>query len=85
MVDLQQKFSDSAMAFSGGILTVNDIENCIFDRILPERLVEVLLPSSPERGWGAYLCDIFHDSRLVRLIENSMRQKGIQRQQELNK
>jgi len=54
MLDLQEDYEEAALTFSGGkTLTVNDIGDAIFSRILKQRPVEVLLPA--HRGWLAKL------------------------------
>jgi len=53
MVDLQLHYEASAMAFSGSILTVQDVEKCVMDHILPNRPVEVrfLISSLPPSSY----------------------------------
>ncbi len=54
MLDLQADYEEAALTFSGGkTLTVNDIGDAIFDKVLPNKVVELMLPS--HRGWLAKL------------------------------
>lgn len=80
MVDLQLNYEDSAWAFSGGILTVQDVEKVVFDEILPNRPRERSIPTNFIRGKGARLNDIQGGSRLISFVEERMKQKGIEQQ-----
>ena len=53
MYDKQLDYQkEAALTFSGGkILTVEDMEQVFFERILPHKPVEILVPNS--RGWLA--------------------------------
>lgn len=47
MLDLQVDYAQAALTFSGDApLTVNDIEDAIFERVLPERPLELAIPFS---------------------------------------
>ena len=81
MVDLQLHYEESAMAYSGKILTLVDVERTLVNRVLPSREREVLIPTSLVRGIGARLADVFSGSLLLNYVELIMRQKGIQTQQ----
>ena len=65
--------SDSAMAFSGEILSLEDVKACILGPVLQSRPVEMWLSS---RKHVARLGDIFTASRLINLVEYFMRQQG---------
>lgn len=80
MVDLQLHFEESAMAYSGDILTLHDVEKVIIERVLPNREREVLIPTSVTRGKGARLADVFSGSLLLNFVEETMRQKGVRAQ-----
>ncbi len=45
MVDLQLLHDDASMAFSGKVLSLEEVESCIFNDILPNRPVETWLSS----------------------------------------
>ena len=82
MVDLQLNFDDASMAFSGDILSLDEVEECIFNKVLIERPVECWLSS---RANVARFGDIFGSSRAVAIAEYLMRRKGVQRQEALLK
>ena len=77
MVDLQLNFDEASMAFSGDILSLEEVEDCILNKVLIERPVEQWLSS---RANVARFGDIFGASRAVALAEWFMRGKGAQRQ-----
>ena len=77
MVDLQLNFDEASMAFSGDILSLEEVEDCILNKVLIERPVEQWLSS---RANVARFGDIFGASRAVALAEWFMRRKGAQRQ-----
>ena len=81
MVDLQLNYEDSALAFSGSVLSLHDVENVMFTRILPYREREVLIASSFLRGKAARLADLCSGSVALNWIEKHMRRLGVQRQQ----
>ena len=87
MVDLQLHHDGGAYAFSGDILTLEDVERCVFDEVLPHRPVETWL--SPRFGvvgfWGAggMLANVIHSSRLVGFAEAKMLADGKVRQRAL--
>ena len=80
MVDLQLHFEEAAMAFSGDILSVEDVEKSILYDVLRNRPAEVWLSS---RKHVARFGDIFGSSRAVLWAEAAMKAKGIKRQQEI--
>ena len=80
MVDLQLNFDEASMAFSGEILSLEEVEDCIMNTVLIERPVEQWLSS---RANVARFGDIFGASRAVALAEWSMRSTGVQRQNAL--
>ena len=69
------------MAFSGDILSLDEVEECIFNKVLIERPVECWLSS---RANVARFGDIF-EHRAVAIAEYLMRRKGVQRQEALLK
>lgn len=80
MVDMQLHYDDAAMAFSGDILTLKDVENCILGRVIQERPVEVWLSS---RARVARFGDIFGASRAVQMAERIMKSIGRRRQKRI--
>ena len=76
MVDLQLHYKESSMAFSGGILTLDDVEEAIFSDVLPNRPREVLLPTSVVRGKMARLADVFSGTLVIAWAEAFMRARG---------
>eukprot|EP00939_MAST-03C_sp_MAST-3C-sp1_P000192 g192.t1 len=82
MVDLQLRHDDASMAFSGDILSLAQVEACIFDHVLPYRLVEVWLSS---RARVARFGDIFGNSRLVAFVERAMKRSGRKRQDQIKR
>ncbi len=76
MVDLQLYHDESALAYSGGILTLAQLEGCLLRSVLPNRPVETRLGASYVRQWGAVFADLFPSSRAVEWAESSMRRKG---------
>jgi 3-oxoacyl-[acyl-carrier protein] reductase len=81
MVDLQLHHQASAIAFSGGILTLEYVEHVVFDYVLPHRPREVLIPTSLIRGKMARFGDVFSASLLIAWVEQIMRNAGLQKQQ----
>ena len=77
MVDLQLNFDEASMAFSGDILSLEEVEDCVLNKVLIERPVEQWLSS---RANVARFGDLFGASRAVALAEWFMRGKGAQRQ-----
>lgn len=59
MYDKQLDYQkEAALTFSGNrVLTVEDIERALFEEILPQRPVEILIPGS--RGWLAKIGNLF--------------------------
>ena len=80
MVDLQLNFDEASMAFSGEILSLEEVEECIMNTVLVQRPVEQWLSS---RAHVARFGDIFGASRAVALAEWSMRRQGVRRQSAL--
>ena len=80
MVDLQLEHDDGAMAFSGDILSLSQVERCILHEVLPNRPVETWLSS---RARLARFGDIFGSSRAVALAEWSMKRAGRARQRQI--
>jgi hypothetical protein len=80
MVDLQLHTDQGAMAFSGKILSLQEVETCVLGHILPNRPAEVWLSS---RAHVARLGDIFGDSRAIRIAERCMKEKGKARQRSI--
>ena len=80
MVDLQLHTDQGAMAFSGKILSLQEVETCVLGHILPNRPAEVWLSS---RAHVARLGDIFGDSRAIRIAERCMKEKGMARQRSI--
>ena len=64
MVDLQLSHDGAAMAFSGDILSLHQVEDCIMNDVLPLRPAETWLSS---RARLARFGDIFGSSRAVAL------------------
>ena len=81
MKELQLRFDESAMAYSGGDLSAEYVVDQIVRVVLPQRPVEVLLGAGACRAMGAVLCAPFHSSRLVHWIEGAMRVAGVRKQQ----
>ena len=77
MVDLQLHFEEAAMAFSGSILTVEDVEKSILGEVLLYRPAEVWLS---QRKRLARFGAIFGSSRAVLWAEDAMKAKGMKRQ-----
>ena len=77
MVDLQLKMEESAMAFSGEILSLDQVENAIVHDVIVQRPVEYWLSS---RARLARFGDIFGASRAVALAEWFMKRAGIAKQ-----
>ena len=82
MVDLQLKMEESAMAFSGDILSLEQVENAIINHVIIERPVEYWLSS---RARLARFGDIFGASRAVALAEWLMKRSGIIKQNKIKK
>lgn len=81
MVNLQLACgSDGAMAFSGQILSLEEVERCVIDHILLKRPVETWLSA---RAKVARFGDIFNASRAVLWAEAYMKRVGMRRQSEL--
>ena len=82
MVDLQLTMEESAMAFSGDVLSLDQVENAICNEVIITRPVEYWLSS---RANLARFGDIFGSSRAVAMAENSMKSIGIKKQQAIQK
>jgi 3-oxoacyl-[acyl-carrier protein] reductase len=89
MVDLQLNYEGGAYAYSGKILSLDDVTRSILNNVLPNRPVEVWL--SPRKsvvgccGLGGMLAGVIHSSRLVKYEEQRMLQIGLRRQCEILK
>ena len=70
MVDLQLQMEESAMAFSGEILSLDQVEEAIVEEVILQRPVEFWLSS---RARLARFGDIFGASRAVALAEWGMK------------
>ena len=64
------------MAYSGGILTLDQLERCLLDDVLLARPLERRLGATYVRQWGAAFADNFPSSRAVEWTEADMRRKG---------
>lgn len=89
MVDLQLDSKDAAMAFSGPILSVQDVEASIFDPeegLLRHRPSERVLAGSFSRSL-ACIADMpfLASTRFVELVETTMRQRGLKKQADIRK
>lgn len=79
MLDKEADFKEAAVTFSGSnVLTVEQIADVMFDRVLPDRPLEVTLP--PSRGGLAKLTGLVPD--LLRLIHPIFRKIGLRRQEQ---
>ena len=76
MADLQLLHDESTMAYSGGILTLDQLERCLLDDVLLARPLERRLGATYVRQWGAAFADNFPSSRAVEWTEADMRRKG---------
>jgi NAD(P)-dependent dehydrogenase (short-subunit alcohol dehydrogenase family) len=77
MLDRQVNSDEAALTFSGGRpLSLEEIERTVFARVLPQRPVELLLPTG--RGLQARLAGAF-PQLAARLLEN-LRKKGARAQ-----
>ena len=76
MADLQLLHDESTMAYSGGILTLDQLERCLLDDVLLTRPLERRLGATYVRQWGAAFADNFPSSRAVEWTEADMRRKG---------
>ena len=89
MVDVQLNYDGGAYAFSGQILTVQDLERCVLTHVLPDRPVEVWLSSRAEVtacfGFGGMLANVIHSSRAVLWAERAMYQAGLAKQEQLKR
>jgi hypothetical protein len=79
---LQLKMEESAMAFSGDILSLQQVEHAIINHVLIERPVEYWLSS---RARLARFGDIFGASRAVAIAEWLMKRSGIIKQNNIKK
>lgn len=77
MAELQLYHDESAMAYSGGILRLEQLEETLLHTVLPLRPMETRLGVTYTRQWGAAFADCFPSSKLVLLIEDDMRAKGL--------
>lgn len=80
MLDLQTKYEEAALTFSGGkFLQTDDIVRVIFDTVLPKKPREIHIPRY--RGWLARLGNDF--PALADWLGSSLRRKGRKRQQQI--
>ena len=80
MAELQLYQDESAMAYSGGILTLEQLTGCVLEHVLAKRPMEARLGADYVRQWGAGVADAFPSSRAVAWTEAGMRSKGRTRQ-----
>jgi 3-oxoacyl-[acyl-carrier protein] reductase len=79
MLDLQMSHESAALTFSGKrYLTVEDVGRVIFDKVLPRRPLEVMIPR--HRGWLAKLTSLLPGT--AAWILPSLTRGGLQRQEE---
>jgi len=89
MVEMQLHHDGGAYAFSGEILSLEDVARCVVETVLPHRPTEQWL--SPRRevvglcGLGGMFAGIIHSSRLVGFAERRMLAAGKARQRALLK
>jgi len=83
MLTLQLDYEETTIAFSGGSLTLDDVERVVFDRVLPHRPREVLIPTSWLRGKMARLADVFSATLVIAWAEQFMRWRGRRSQKRL--
>ena len=76
MAELQLLHDESTMAYSGGILTLDQLADCLLGDVLLSRPMEKRLGASRVRQWGAGFADNFPSSLSVALTEGRMRKKG---------
>ncbi len=77
MLDLQEDYEEAALTFSGGdVLTVEDIEEAVFNKVLNKRPVELMLPAT--RGWLAKLGNAV--PALSFILSEQLGKKGLQKQ-----
>ncbi|MBI4208257.1 MAG: SDR family oxidoreductase [Deltaproteobacteria bacterium] len=78
MLDLQLGYrKETALVFSGPHpLRVQDIERAIFEKVIPKRPLEVLLPA--HRGWLAKLANLFPS--LLKTLGPIFRKRGLSNQ-----
>lgn len=77
MLDLQEDYEDAALTFSGGrTLTVDELVAHVFEKVLPQRPVEVLIPGG--RGWLAKLGGAFPG--VAFMLSDYLGKKGAEKQ-----
>lgn len=82
MLVLQEDYDEAAMTFSGKrFLTVEDIRDAIFDKVLPGKPIELTLPAS--RGWTAKLASMFPGIAFV--LGDYLRKQGQRKQKDRKK
>jgi NAD(P)-dependent dehydrogenase (short-subunit alcohol dehydrogenase family) len=82
MVDLQLHHAESAMAFSGSILTLEQVEAVVM-KVLVARPREVKIATSLVRGLLARVDDMFSGSLLIGWAEEFMRKRGEAKQRRI--
>jgi len=78
MLEEEARADDGAVVFSGRILSVDDVEQVFFDRVLPDRPLEVTIPRS--RGGLARLANLVPG--VTRWIRPLMEKIGSSRREE---
>jgi 3-oxoacyl-[acyl-carrier protein] reductase len=84
MLELQEEYEEAALTFSGPkVLSVNDIEYQLFEKVIPKAPLETILPCS--RGALAKLGNLF--PALTGLLEPYLRSKGrsVQKSRHVNR
>ncbi len=77
MLDLQKDYEEAAMTFSGNaFLTTEDVARVIFEKVIPHKPLEVLIPGS--RGFLAKIGSFFPAMNL--LLGPSLKSKGRKKQ-----
>ena len=76
MAELQLLHDESAMAYSGGILTLDQLMDSLVSHVLPNRPMEKRLGATYVRQWGACFADCFPSSLAIAWTEAGMRRSG---------
>lgn len=77
MLDLQKDYEEASMTFSGNkYLTTEDVVNIIFNEVIPNKPLEVLIPKS--RGFLAKIGNLFPGLNM--LLGPALRSKGRKKQ-----
>jgi 3-oxoacyl-[acyl-carrier protein] reductase len=87
MVDLQLEYDGGAYAYSGRILSVQDLEQCLLQHVLPDRPAEVWLSPRVEVagffGIGGMVMGVIHSSRVVQWMEAKLMRDGLSKQKQI--